>query len=199
MFFLQPPNSSRVWRFFGVSLYSLDNFCEPSILCTFELAHVRVVSFNYRALNAWKIWCSRMLIHNELSCAPQVHRLTLVEEVNVQAGDDLVEVSVNVLQCFIVRLQRFDKVGRGIEELLRQGGRGNGLQQCPPFCQVRTIMRSAQEEDAKSGEVDGSQMYRLLVLDTPAVDEALLGNEAAERMDNEDDRSPNGIVQLPQH
>lgn len=60
-------------------------------------------------------------------------------------------------------------------------------------------MRCSHEEEAVRGEVNRPQMHRVLVFDASAVDEALLGDEAAERMDDKDDRTLDGVVQLPQN
>lgn len=77
-----------------------------------------------------------------------------MEEVDVEPTHYINEETVDVLQCFVVGPQSFDKLRRRLHKSLREHSIANVVQQQTPFCNVGSIVRCAEEEDAKSGNID---------------------------------------------
>jgi len=71
-----------------------------------------------------------------------------MKEIDPKSADDLDEQTIDVLQGLIVGLESLDELWGGIEELLRQDCRTDGLKQRSPFRQIRAIVRCAQKQDA---------------------------------------------------
>lgn len=77
-----------------------------------------------------------------------------MKEVDVESTHDINEETVDVLQCFIVGPQSFDKLRRRLHKSLREHSIADVVQQQTPFRNVRSIVRSAEEEYTKSGNID---------------------------------------------
>ena len=82
-------------------------------------------------------------------CTLDVGRLCFVEEIDVVLAHELYELTVDVLQGLIVRLQRFDQLWLAIDDLLRHNGIAYPFKSTAPLRDVRPFVWCAQEQYAK--------------------------------------------------
>jgi len=196
LFLLEPPACNRRGSMVGVAEKRLGDRLEPRSVLVVELAHVAVVRLDAHALDALQDGRRGGLVDDDLAGALDVHGFGLVEEVDVEAGDDVDEEEVDVLQELVVRLERLDELGRRVHELLGQHRAADVLQQVAPFGHVGAVVRRAQEQDAVGRDVDGPEVLELLAGHAAAVQERALDDEAAEGVADKDDGPLQALLKL---
>ena len=70
-----------------------------------------------------------------------------MEEVNVVTIHKLDELTIDVLQGFVVRLQRIYQRRATVQDLLRQDCTTYAFQPRAPLGEVRALMRSSEKKD----------------------------------------------------
>lgn len=149
-----------------------------------------VVFFNAHPFNTLNHRSGRIFLNNKFSGSFQICGLRLMEKIHMISTDDFDEQSIDILQCFIVRLQGLHQLRRRIEELFGQRHRTNLLKQGAPFCQIRSVVRCSEEQDTIGRDVDRSQpLCMLMISNVIAERQTSLNHQSPERMADEDDGS----------
>lgn len=97
----------------------------------------------------------------------------------MKSANIIVKEATDILESFAIGLQGLDKLWRCIEELFREHGTANLLQQQPPFRSFGASVRGPHKEHTKRGYPDRPEMFTLLVLHIVAGDDAALYNDPA--------------------
>lgn len=126
-----------------------------------KLAHPRMCIRYTEISHIRKHRASRCLINDESLRPFKISRHLLMSHTDPEPLIYIEEMKVDILQRFIIGLERLDELSVAVQKLLRYEGVHHFLQHYAPFCRVRSRVRGPQEDDSVGRDVYFSVLVRV--------------------------------------